>query len=320
VPGLAVLINRTAYQFARSSDLLAATHGAAGPDALVIETHDLAELDGAVHQVRHDDPDTIAICGGDGSYMAGVTALRRVYGRTPLPRMAFLPGGTVSTVARNYGVRGTPPEALRRVVALHAAGALPTVAHQTIDANGNVGSIFGAGLVASFFDLYYAEAATGYADAARMVARIFAESFVGGAYARRVLEPIRCSVSVDGVPLSRTHFSLICCATVHDLGLHMNVSYRAGERADALHLVASSLPTRALGPQLFRVLRGRRIRGDPHFDGLVRTFRVAFPEKSPWVLDGDLLHARAVDVRLGPVLALVPGVNGGASGAPATSA
>ncbi len=305
--GLAVLINRTAYRFAHSHELIAATNHAAGQDAIVLETRDVAELPAVARQIFHAKPDTVALCGGDGTYMAGLSALRHVYGDRPLPRFALLPGGTVSTVARNFGITGSPAAALSRVVSMHAAGTLPVRRHRTLVANERVGFIFGAALVANFFDLYYGSGAAGYADAARIVSRIFAESFLGGPYARRVLEPTECTLAVDGVRLEQKRFSLICCATVADLGLHMMVSYRAGERDDALHLVASSLPTARLGPQMFRVIAGRRLRGEPHYDGLVKTFEVSFPEERSWVLDGDVLRDRAVRVSPGPAIDVVVG-------------
>lgn len=307
MPGLAVLINRTAHRFARDHELIVATTHAAGHDAIVVETHDVAELDAAARQIQHAEPDTIALCGGDGTYMAGITALTRAYGERPLPRIALLPGGTVSTVARNFGVSGSPSAALARVVSLHGAGRLPTRRHRTLRANDRVGFIFGTALVANFFDVYYGSEAAGYADAARIVSRIFFESFFGGPYARRVLEPTECTLTVDGVALEAKHYSLVCCATVRDLGLHMLVSYRAGERDDALHLIASSLPTRALGPQMFRVLAGKRLRGEPHFDGLVRDFDVTFPEPHAWVLDGDVMRDRVVKVGAGPAIEIVTG-------------
>jgi len=300
VAGLAVLINRGASKFARDRALLAATEKAAGPDAVIIETHDLPELDAAAFQVRHAQPDTVALCGGDGSFMNGMTALRAAYGRAPLPRIAFIPGGAVSTVARNFGMHGAANVELARLVARHQAGTLRTVSHRTIDANGRLGSIFGTALVAKFFELYYRDGAGSYADAARMVARIFVESFVGGTYARDVLEPVECALSVDGVPLSPDRYSLICCATIRDLGLHMTVSYRNAERDDALHWIASSLPPRRLGPQMFRVIAGERIRGEPHFDGFVRTASIVFPQPFHWVLDGEMFRDRKIDVRLGP--------------------
>jgi len=305
VNDLAVLINRTAHRFARDHALLEATARASGPDAIVVETMDTAHVAQAARQIAHANPSTIALCGGDGTYMLGLTSLREAYGDRPLPRIALIPGGTVSTVARNFGLSGAPDLAMARVAALHGARTLATVRHRTLLANGRVGFIFGAALVANFFDVYYGTNASGYLDAAAIVGRIFVESFTGGALARRVLDPVQCTLSIDGTQREPKQYSLICCATLRDLGLHMQVCYRAGERDDRLHLVASSLPTRRLGPQMFRVLRGRRLRGAPHFDDLLTDFRVSFPQNGSWVLDGDVMRDHIVDVGLGPLVAIV---------------
>ena len=77
----------------------------------VVETHSMADLDGVADEIARQVPDAVVLGGGDGSYMAGVTALVRSFeaaGRTPdaLPPIALAPGGTVSTVARNWGFRG----------------------------------------------------------------------------------------------------------------------------------------------------------------------------------------------------------------------
>lgn len=80
------------------------------------------------------------------------------------------------------------------------------------------------------------------------MARIFAESFVGGPFARQVLDPLPCTIAneVDGRELAPRAFSLVCASVVRDVGLHM-VNHRAGEDPERPHLVASALPSRELG-------------------------------------------------------------------------
>ncbi len=134
------------------------------------------------------------------------------------------------------------------------------------------------------------------------MARVFAESFWDGAYARRVLDPQPCTLEVDGRALPPRAWSLICAAVVRDLGMHMLVTYRAGEDPDRPHLVASPLPTRALGPRAARVLRGRSIGGLGHFDDLVGELVVRFPGPAPYVLDGDTLRAATIRLRAGPLI------------------
>jgi diacylglycerol kinase family enzyme len=123
--------------------------------ARVHETTTLSELDEAARSIASDGTACVVLAGGDGSYMAGVTALVRAFGEAAVPPIALAPGGTVGTVARNW-VEDRSARAV--VTAAASAGALeratlrPTL-RVTDDAGGDrVGFIFGAGLVARFFD------------------------------------------------------------------------------------------------------------------------------------------------------------------------
>jgi hypothetical protein len=317
----------------------------AGPRALVHTTSSVGELAATADRLAARGSELVFLSGGDGSFMAGVTELTRAFGEERLPAIGLLPGGTVATVARNWGMRGDPAELLAGAL----AGPITTTTrpslrvHATREAGdeSRVGFIFGTGLVANFFELYYRDGARGNGAAARLVARIFVESFYGGPLAKRVLTPLPCKVVVDGAPLAPSAWSLLCASVVKDLGIHMLVTYRAGEDLDRVHLVASALPPRQLGPRAPRVLAGKTIGGPNHFDDLVRRFTVTFREpgptnrsdgaasgpkpqghegpcfdgaasgpkpqghEGPYVLDGDILRASEVEVRPGPPLRVV---------------
>jgi diacylglycerol kinase family enzyme len=252
----------------------------------------------------------VILAGGDGSYMAGLSALRAAYASEPLPAIALAPGGTVSTVARNHGMHGPRARYATAIVEAAVRGGVTEQApslHLT-DSTGadRIGFIFGAGLVARFFDRYEAEGARGYAGAARIVARIFASSFVGGRTAREVLSPAPALLTLDGVVAPATGYSLVCAAAVRNLGLSMRVTYRAGAVDGRVHLVASPLGPRALGPQMPLVLLGKRLRGASHVDALVTEATLdQHRDDAPYVLDGDLLRAQKVTLRAGPTLRLI---------------
>jgi len=273
------------------------------------------------------------LCGGDGSYSAGATALRRAYGETALPVIALAPGGTVGTVARSLGVAastrgGGTLSGVARVLHAACSEARPILEKPTLhvradDEAPRVSFIFGTGLVASFFELYDPRAAAslrrgetsqgpsggvGLLGAATIVSRIFVESFYGGAYARRVLDPLPCDVSIDGERLPWSASSLVVASVISDLGLGMRVTHRGGEDVSRPHVVVSGLPPRKLGPRMTRVLRGVPIGdpGEPCFDGLASTLRVRFPEgPGPFVVDGDLGRAAGIEVSAGPILRIL---------------
>lgn len=306
-----VIVNATARRFAARPRLLDEVRRRCGDKAVLHPTATVADLDAAAATIAARGSDLILLSGGDGTFMAGVTAVARAFGEDRLPRFGLVPGGTVATIARNWGTKGDPEDVLARL--LRAPERLRAVPRPTLRVRATrggavedrVGFIFGTGLVARFFDVYYAEGARGYGGAARIVARIFAESFYGGPLARRILDPMPCAIEVDGRRLDPPAWSLVCASVVRDLGIHMLVNYRAAEDPARPHLVASALPSRSLGPRAPLVLAGRRIGGPGHFDDLVTSFTVRFPGEGAYVLDGDVLRADEVQVSAGPVIQVV---------------
>jgi diacylglycerol kinase (ATP) len=315
-----VIVNTTARRYKARPPLVDRMADACAGAAALHPTSSLAELDEVCRELARRGTGLVVLSGGDGSFMAGVTALARAFGEEALPALALLPGGTVATVARNWGMAGDPVALLRRILrdrggrgGVAAGGTVrrPTLRVRALTRDGaeeRIGFIFGTGLVASFFDVYYANGGDGYGAAARIVARVFISSFYGGAHARRVLEPLPCTIEVEGRTLSPRAWSLVCASAVRDLGIHMHVTYRAGEDLSRPHLVASALAPRALGPRAPLVLAGKRIGGKDHFDDLVRDFTVRFDgaagassrDDGPYVLDGDTFRASEVRVSAGP--------------------
>ncbi|MBK7579219.1 MAG: hypothetical protein IPI67_03345 [Myxococcales bacterium] len=298
-----VVVNPNAAAFAADRRLSLEVTRAAGERARVFVTHTMAELRAAAAEIRAAGTERVVLCGGDGTFMASLSALAEC-GSDPLPEICLAPGGTVATVAKNLGQRAGLVESVRR--ATSASEVLdvrlqPTLRVSEEGGATRVGFIFGTGLVARFFRRYYAAGAGGYATAARIVARVFVGSFIGDGYSRSVLEPLPCKLEVDGQKLAPAAYSLVVCAVVRDLGLHMLVAHRAAEDPERPHLVAAPLSARALGPQAPRVLLGKRLRGAGCFDDLVGSFSVEFPDsEGPYVLDGELLSAKRLTVSAGP--------------------
>ncbi|GAC1352308.1 MAG: hypothetical protein NVS3B20_08730 [Polyangiales bacterium] len=354
-----VIVNANARRFHDQRSLLLDVDRLAAGRAHVCVTRSHRELVAAVGAARELSPEVIVLCGGDGSHGAGATAVVDQFAPSVRPILALAPGGTVGTIARSIGVSGTggPFEGIARV--LHAACATPhaIIDHATLAVTADQGAprlgfVFGTGLVASFFELYDPASATavreasrrgdfepdvpsggiGLLGAAKIVARIFAESFVDGPLARRVLQPMSCHVSVDTTALPWAASSLVIASVLRDIGLGIRVTPRANEDPQRPHVVVSGLLPRKLGPRLPRVLRGLPIgnANESHFDGLVHELAVTFGSivsgattgamasaradatsgaiegaVGPYVVDGDLRMARRVRVSAGPVLRIL---------------
>lgn len=306
-----VIANTNARAYRRDASLLSAIRRVSSGRAEVHATRHIDELNDISRRIAVRGSELVVLSGGDGSFMAGVTALWRAFGAKPLPPIALLPGGTVATVARNFGMKGSPAVLLERLLrSPHDVLTRPSATlrvRQTLGAETieRIGFIFGTGLVARFFDLYYAEGARGYVGAARITARIFIDSFYEGPYAKCVLTPMPCIIEANGARLAGDRWSLVCAAVVRDLGLGMKVNYRSAERLDRVHLVASQLPPRSLGPRAPLVLMGKPLGGAGHVDDLFENFVIRFDPEGPYVLDGDMLRASEVHVSPGPTLEIV---------------
>ncbi|MBI3202708.1 MAG: hypothetical protein HYZ29_14305 [Myxococcales bacterium] len=303
-----VVVNANAAAFAANPRLIQRVQREAVGARRVVVTRSLGELGRATDQMKATGVDRVVLCGGDGTFMAGLTALV-ASGFDPVPEICLAPGGTVATVARNLGQRRGLLETVRRATDASSRATLawhPTLRVSEGDGQTRVGFIFGTGLVARFFQRYYATGGRGYSAAAKIVARVFVGSFVSDSYSRSVLDPLPCTLEVEGRLLPPRAYSLVVCSVVRDLGLHMWVTHRAAEDPARPHLVASPLAARALGPQAPRVLLGRRLRGDGCFDDLVRDFCVRFPGgPGPYVLDGELFSAERIRVTAGPSVRFV---------------
>ncbi len=313
--GTDVIVNRQASRLSPvdGHDRLRRVIGdaAARGGARVHETRTLDELEQVTRAIAARGSRSVVLAGGDGSYMAGLSALARAYGQRGLPPVALAPGGTVCTVAHNLGMVGSASTYARRIVGAVCDGTARSEQQATLrvvdeDGGDRVGFVFGAGLVVHFFEAYDAAPRQGLVTAAGIVARIFAGSLSGSRYARGMLSPTRCSLRVDGDEQAGREWSLVLASVVRDVGLHMLVCYRAGEELSRFHAVASGLPPRALGAQLGRVLTGRPLRGEPRVDALARALHVDFDgELGGYVLDGDSFRARAARVEPGPVFSLL---------------
>jgi diacylglycerol kinase family enzyme len=305
-----VILNRRARGLGEHSRIRAVLlRAAAGRGALTHETHSLDELDRVAQALAARGTDAVVLAGGDGSHMGGLSALARAF-RGALPPVALAPGGTVGTVARNLGMHEKAAVWAEKVVHAACTGGGRLEEHPTLrvtdDAGGDrVGFIFGAGLVARFFDEYYGAASQGLLPAAGIAARVFAGSLFGSALAHRVLAPAACSLTVDGEAQGAPAWSLVLASVVPDVGLHVRATYRAREKRGTFHVVASGLSPRGLAFEVPRVLTGRAMHGEPRVDTVATSLHAAFDETAAYVLDGDLIRARDVHVTPGPVLRLI---------------
>lgn len=280
-------------------DRLRAQLGARGE---LFVTEDPAELAALAVRVRDGGFDTVGLVGGDGTGSLVLTALAAAYGDRSLPTVALLRGGTVNTVAGNFGQRGTPERLLRRLLATPTPR---TIENDTLRVNGQVGFLFGAAMGGRFLEAYYESNPQTAWDAATMAARTLGSIFVWGKLARRMFAVTPLQLAVDGRATAITRPRLLVAATVPDMGVGFKVAWQARTVPGQLHVVASELTMFGMGSQSWRTWLQRPLKGGPHLDVLCRAAEVEFASEEPYTLDGDLYRTRRVTIGLGPRLRIV---------------
>src|SRR5476651_1926711 len=95
-----------------------------GDHGIVRAVHSLDDLHRAAEDFKQLDIDVLGISGGDGTNHVTITGFIDVYDGSALPRLAFLRGGTMNTVANSVGVgHGRPEGLLGKLIRAYAARA-----------------------------------------------------------------------------------------------------------------------------------------------------------------------------------------------------
>lgn len=287
-----IIVNLRARRVARDPSIVRELVRLGAP---VAATSTVDELDA---RLATEAPTRVVLVGGDGTHMVG---LSRLAARGALPEVALVAAGTVSTAARALGSRGNVTDEAAAALAATRVEPHATISVELDDGRRLVGFTFGAGLVSRYFEEYDATS-RGLAAAASVALKVALGAPLGAATARRVLARTPASLRANGAALDAAAYSLVVASALRDVGLGVKVTYRAGERLDRVHVVASTASPAGLALASPRTLLGRSLGSAAELDALVETLEVDFPAPTRVVVDGDTFEVRRAVVRAGPPL------------------
>src|SRR5262245_36014292 len=98
----AFVLNRNAGRFKKSPELAGAIAREVGGRADVYAMSDAGELTDAARRIVETKASPVVLCGGDGTYLASISAIADAARSESLPAFVLVRSGTVSTVARNW--------------------------------------------------------------------------------------------------------------------------------------------------------------------------------------------------------------------------
>lgn len=238
MPGIGVINNPKSRQNKKNPEQIPKLGYILGRTGESMATRDFDELEECLEHFKETDIDILAINGGDGSSHVTLSKMLRIYGDKPLPKVALLRGGTLNTVSKSFGIKGKTSYLLYNLAEKYAKGEeYETVEANTIDINGNIGFIFGNGIVANYMNDYYKAKIPNATNGLLLVGKGIFSVLTGTPLAKKWFKRIQAKVTVDDELLSDTTFTSMLAGGTEDIAVGFKPWCRAHDVEGAFHML-----------------------------------------------------------------------------------
>ncbi len=308
---IAVVVNPRSRANRKNPRIATDFQAIVGAEGRVLAPKSLDELNASVAEMTQSPPTVLAVHGGDGTLHKTLTALGRAFGEAPLPPIAILCGGTMNVVATSLGLRERPDAFLSALVAdVRAGRPLSVLRRRCLRIDGQLGFLFGNGLLANFLAEYYGgNGEYGPSRATWLIMKAIGSIMIGGPFVRKIFRRFEGTVTVDGTRLDRTTFVGVGAGTVREVGLGFKLIHRADEDPERFGMLAMHSRPMALIPDLVAVHAGRGIAPSRAFSAVASRLDIAATDGSgmSYTIDGDLYRTESsqLSITLGPSVTLV---------------
>ena len=123
--GIGIILNPKARSYKHNPGRMERLGFIVGDKASCHATQDVLDVEALAKEFKEKEIEILGISGGDGTNHVTLTTFINVYGDKPLPKVAFLRGGTMNNVANALGVKGLPEKFRRREILWRSHPSLP---------------------------------------------------------------------------------------------------------------------------------------------------------------------------------------------------
>jgi diacylglycerol kinase family enzyme len=303
--GIGIVLNPHSKKHKRDPDRMKKLAFIVGDKGSCKETSDLGDLRRVVEEFKTRDIEILGIGGGDGTNHVVLTNLIKVYGEKPLPRITFLRGGTLNTMAAACGIKGAPEKILSNLIyKYHEDEALEVKELDIMEINGDYGFIFGTGVIVKFMAEYY-KGNRSPLGAGWTLTRVITSAIFNTPLACGLFDRYEAEVTVDGKRWPFKNYSAIYAGSVDRLGLNFRV-FHYSNQPGRFHAVSFSLPPRNILRHVPKMFLGKPTGCDEMIEEPAKEMILRFEEPQSYTVDGDMLPpSREINVRMGPRLKVV---------------
>jgi diacylglycerol kinase (ATP) len=288
MPGIGVVLNPHSKRYKKDPSKMKQIGFIVGEKASFEPTVDLRDVHRVAEKFKAKEIDILALTGGDGTNHRTLTTFIKVYQDQPLPKIAFLKGGTLNTAAHSCGIKGSPEGILSNVLyKYHEDESFKMTQLQLMKINDSYGFIWGCGVIYRFMAAYYGRGDPSPLSAGMTLVRSVTSALFNGPFASKLFRRFNGQVRVDGKVWPFRNYSAIYAGSVVELGLNFKVFHHAQELGK-FHSVAFSLPPRNVLRYVPAMFMGRDSRCPDLIEEPAQEMVVELEKPLPYTIDGDM--------------------------------
>ncbi len=306
MPGIGVVLNPHSKRYRKNPEKLRRMGFIVGDRGDCASTYNHQDIREVAQAFKEKDIEILAISGGDGTNHITLTTFIQVYGDKPLPKITFLRGGTLNTIAFSCGIFGAPEKILSNLLyKYHQEETFETTEIDVMQINGKYGFIWGCGLIYNFMEAYYKGGVPSPVQAAKTLVKSIGSAIINGPLACRMFERMDAEVEVNGKKWSYKKYSAIFAGSIEYLGLGFRVFYLA-RQPRKFHAIGFSLPPRNVLAYVPLMLLGRPSGCPNLLEEEASEMIIRLAEPKAYTIDGDMHPPEETfHIKMGPRLQVI---------------
>jgi diacylglycerol kinase family enzyme len=301
----AIIVNRNAGSMRRDPRLAERMRRMCGRHVALHVTESLGDLTDAISEAAHEGATTVGVLGGDGTASATLTALWKAYGEKPKPKIAFLRGGTMNTVASSMGIsHKQPSELLKRALGAAESPERARVRSRPVMVVGDrLGFLFGTGAWHGYLAETYKRGQPTRVTNATTLLRALSSAATNGETFQRISQLTPIAVRFEGGSWELGKYLTVAAGTVADAGFGFKPFHRVFHTDRGFQILAIQGGPLAVLGDLPRVWLGRGFNERTAHNRITPWAELRSPSGTfGYSVDGDVCSAQgSLRIELGPV-------------------
>lgn len=306
MPGIGIILNPHSRSNRNNPERVKRLGFIVGDKGACKATQDVMDLETILHEFKERKIDILGISGGDGTNHCTLTKLVKKYGETPLPKIAFLRGGTMNAIANALDIHGSPEQILSNLILkYHEDKLFDTAEVDLLNVNDNYGFLFGNGLISKFIDRYNSNKGGPLSVFTLLMQASFGTLF-NSRFALDICERFDAEVTVDGKKWGFKNFVFIDAGTMESFSFGFKPFYRARTQPGYFQILGCSMKPRQVFGSFPRIWFGKPQRPEFYEDSMAKEVEIRLTKPQIYMFDGDVFPATdCIKLKTGPRLTMI---------------